>query len=483
MQSGDTILVAVGVYAENIQVPEVSAFTLLGDVVPDTGDLVRPIIDPSMISGSDSLACLTIPSGLVATIKDFAFRNGLAMFPRRRPSDIGGIWNRADSVSITRCVFDSTYRGLEPNPGWLVVEQSEFRDNPNICIRNTFPQSRMILRDSYLSGGGDMLVWLFDSALVERCTFSEREVWAQGRGITVRGCTFAANAEPTHTPFWGDQLDGLVMEENQFRNLRVSGTPVFLHIASTSVTPCIFRDNWIEATMSSSAGSVGGIQTALTSSLVPLSISNNEFDHTVGGADDARAIHLSCPAVIQENSFHLAENSARPAILSTYSGENILRRNLFHRTGMAFDYIAENGQADARWNWWGESSGPYHAESNPDGLGDQVRGNVLIDPWYADSMMTDAHSIGPHIATDWSLTIFPNPFNGRLTISLPEYNGGMMQVKLLDILGREVDRIFSGVVVPQKLSYTPSALLSSGVYFVRADWNGHAECQKVLFLK
>ncbi len=31
-------------------------------------------------------------------------------------------------------------------------------------------------------------------------------------------------------------------------------------------------------------------------------------------------------------------------------------------------------------NWWGDASGPTH-DSNPDGLGDAVIGNVLYDPW------------------------------------------------------------------------------------------------------
>lgn len=36
---------------------------------------------------------------------------------------------------------------------------------------------------------------------------------------------------------------------------------------------------------------------------------------------------------------------------------------------------------DARNNWWGDPSGPYHYTLNPDGKGDQVIGPVLLDPW------------------------------------------------------------------------------------------------------
>jgi len=36
---------------------------------------------------------------------------------------------------------------------------------------------------------------------------------------------------------------------------------------------------------------------------------------------------------------------------------------------------------DARYNWWGDGSGPYHPFSNPDGTGNQVGNGVRYDPW------------------------------------------------------------------------------------------------------
>jgi len=40
------------------------------------------------------------------------------------------------------------------------------------------------------------------------------------------------------------------------------------------------------------------------------------------------------------------------------------------------------GSLDAESNWWGHSSGPYHATANPDGEGDNVSDNVDFCPWY-----------------------------------------------------------------------------------------------------
>ncbi len=44
---------------------------------------------------------------------------------------------------------------------------------------------------------------------------------------------------------------------------------------------------------------------------------------------------------------------------------------------------------DARYNWWGDASGPFHATENPGGLGDRVSDNVLFEPWYIDEDLTD----------------------------------------------------------------------------------------------
>jgi hypothetical protein len=43
-----------------------------------------------------------------------------------------------------------------------------------------------------------------------------------------------------------------------------------------------------------------------------------------------------------------------------------------------------NVNLNAILNWWGDASGPYHPTENPDGLGDEVYGNVVFNPWITD---------------------------------------------------------------------------------------------------
>jgi len=43
-----------------------------------------------------------------------------------------------------------------------------------------------------------------------------------------------------------------------------------------------------------------------------------------------------------------------------------------------------NVYLDAIMNWWGDPTGPYHPTKNPDGLGDEIYGDVLFNPWITD---------------------------------------------------------------------------------------------------
>ena len=42
---------------------------------------------------------------------------------------------------------------------------------------------------------------------------------------------------------------------------------------------------------------------------------------------------------------------------------------------------AASAGADARWNWWGSDTGPFHPVLNSGGTGDRVSEHVVFDPW------------------------------------------------------------------------------------------------------
>ena len=56
--------------------------------------------------------------------------------------------------------------------------------------------------------------------------------------------------------------------------------------------------------------------------------------------------------------------------------------NIYNNTEYGIDAIENNDcSIDARYNWWGNNSGPYHPNKNPGGTGDNVTDYVRFDPW------------------------------------------------------------------------------------------------------
>ena len=71
--------------------------------------------------------------------------------------------------------------------------------------------------------------------------------------------------------------------------------------------------------------------------------------------------------------------NAEPMVLTTTINYN----NIFGN-----DHGLENNvnvTVDARYNWWGNETGPKHLTLNPDGLGDDVSDNVIFEPWLIKS--------------------------------------------------------------------------------------------------
>jgi hypothetical protein len=99
---------------------------------------------------------------------------------------------------------------------------------------------------------------------------------------------------------------------------------------------------------------------------------------------------------------------------------------------------------DARYNWWGDSTGPYHPDSNPGGLGDSVSDYVNFIPWLYWPGVEEMPSVNPIVERN---TIGSTIFSGPL--QLPEGKN----CKVFDITGR--------VVLPDEIK--------PGIYFIEID--------------
>jgi len=84
--------------------------------------------------------------------------------------------------------------------------------------------------------------------------------------------------------------------------------------------------------------------------------------------------------IITGNTF---ENNSIGVDLESSGSGNMVNFNNF--TGNSeFGLVAWNRvdeEVDAANNWWGDASGPYHPQDNPDGKGENFTGDAAVSPW------------------------------------------------------------------------------------------------------
>jgi uncharacterized repeat protein (TIGR01451 family) len=97
-----------------------------------------------------------------------------------------------------------------------------------------------------------------------------------------------------------------------------------------------------------------------------------------GGSGGAPMLGLSAStAFIHHCRLH---DSAAAAIEVTNNAQPSITYNRIEGNDFGLEYVSRFGVVDARRNWWGHASGPTHA-SNPNGIGNEISGRVLFDPW------------------------------------------------------------------------------------------------------
>ncbi|MEZ4640240.1 MAG: Ig-like domain-containing protein [Caldilineaceae bacterium] len=106
---------------------------------------------------------------------------------------------------------------------------------------------------------------------------------------------------------------------------------------------------------------------------------------------------------------------------------------------------------DARYNWWGDASGPFNAASNPNGQGENVGDNVLFDPWLTSADQVAAPVSGDvFVSTGGPSLVSP----GQTT----EYG-----VQVLNLLTQTVNSAVVVVQLPRAADYVDSS--QGGVYW------------------
>lgn len=121
----------------------------------------------------------------------------------------------------------------------------------------------------------------------------------------------------------------------------------------------------------------------------------------------------------------------------------------------------------------------------PNGSDFTIGSYVLIDDLSFSGLVTSADGDGGTVPLEFGITAnYPNPFNGITNFGLTVAEKGFVDVRVYDILGREV-----AVLVHQELAAGTHPLqwnsgsATSGVFLIRAESHGKVEMRKIVLAK
>ena len=154
-----------------------------------------------------------------------------------------------------------------------------------------------------------------------------------------------------------------------------------------------------------------------------------------------------------------------------------------------------NGKDSAMWKLQSFDITPYVSGSSNMlvRFRDSCDSNTNWDGWYVDNINVTAYQIVPTdiggnlsgMPTRFELSQnYPNPFNPSTQIKFSVPKEGFVNIKVFDVLGREVRTLVNEVKKPGYYSVDfDGASLSSGFYFYRMETSSYVETKKMMLLK
>ncbi len=478
----DTLLVDRGVYEERVVLPPFH-LTMIGLYDPDGGEMSRPIVDLSNSAVPDSTAVLSVPRWSGPTIENFRIIGG----------DRNGIRCWSTFLLLRNCVIDNCnegFRQVQDSIGAVAeFENCYFRLNRNKCAIVRGGNELRAFRTVFEGGEGSSVMVSLSGSVLDSCIFTsghQRTLLYSARESIVTNCTFG----PCDVPFAEAVLlgDSLVV----FTGNRVTDIDYGTHAIK------LMLDNPDAATVTGNTfvdcrGHAGGLMGAGALAVVfdPAhatqgpDISQNIFGNNAGNSycDDIAA-RVDLRMRVQGNRFERGVLNGLPSVGGSTSPWQetpiVLRGNVFSDCGYA---LRGTAQTDARSNFWGDLSGPYHEFENPQGLGDTLSGPAQFVPWLTDTSSGASGSV-PQIADRISFFSWPNPFNLATVIRFELSKSDRVELAVFNSLGQRVatllnERMAAGV---HRAEFS-AAELASGTYFCRLNAGEFASTMKMVLLK
>ncbi|MBL0062301.1 MAG: T9SS type A sorting domain-containing protein [bacterium] len=492
----DTVLVAPGIYHEFLIGPDHS-FTLAGWYQADTVANLRTLLDPIPQAAIDTPSVFVV-TGDTAVVTNIAFYNRPELRQLDGPTRSGGIENDADLIRVENCRFDSVSSAIEGGQN-IVVSNCTFAGCVGPCIQPDLG-GRLSTTDSYFEASAYALVFVYNNSRIENCVFACNTLQAHflvihGSNILIDSCRFG----PCVGAFWALDIvpiTDVVIQDCLFEGLdrvysiiavgaicdRISGVPV-------TIRGNTFRDNH-------NIGPASGVLAITMQCAVQPHgylgvIENNAFLDGSSNVLTAGVHSLQSSLDIRNNTFADLDPANLPDILAEGTSEDTIfaRDNSLFPPGLAASRT--NSYFDARENWWGDSTGPYNINENPEGQGSEVANGVLFVPWltHPPDTTTDTNHVSieePLILqpSSFALSAYPNPFNATTTLQIEVPHSGTYEVVLYNITGREVANLFSGNILSHQTIRVNAEQFSSGVYFAQLrSPAGPLTTTKLLLLK
>ena len=454
--AGDTVLVGSGTYHENINWPNIQGIRLRSESGQDS----------TVIHGDSTGTVITVGVSVDTTtaIEGFTISGGCSA------GEGGGMWVTNSGPMVRGNVFTGNDGGSGGGLGAVTADSLYVVDNRFIrnlgnwggalsvaggvafVKGNSFLQNRTDTTGTfYLEDAGGLV-----EANVFRGNLAEYYggLWCVG-GVTaaIRGNVFE---DETTNVFSG--AGGFVYgasPEYSGNAIRRCRAPYCGAVLCYQASPVIVGDTFVENVTSSSwaNGSIVcmvGASPRFSRSVV----ARNTAPRFIG----AITVYDSSAPVIDSCSI---ENNDVAGVYVMYGADATISHCNISGNFLYGLYCEDSDDSiDARNNWWGHSTGPFHPDSNPGGLGDTVSSGARFRPWLRDSVLMGMAELGAHapVAPPMRATIV----RGVLMLAgAGSRQHSAYRAELLDAAGRRVMELAPG---PNDVRH-----LAPGVYFVCSE--------------
>jgi len=500
---GDTVLVAVGTYFENLTWPVTQDIVLMSESGPDY----------TFIDGGDAGRVITIMETLDRDTKihGFTIQHGYSVGAGFLGSG-GGILC-VDGASITiegNTISENVTYATSGGGGGIGVAYCTPRIVGNVITGN------MITSD--LSGGAGISCRGAD-ALIENNTITHNVIpselttagggvflmggtpvvvyntieqndggqaggavgWTEGTAPRIEGNLLHGNHARYGGAIYLKDSGGLIADNTITENSSAaSGGAILSEVSSPTI-----RDNQITGNIGSSGGGiycVGQRETG-TTIIYHNMIKNNTSTNDRGGGircNDGAAPVIELCYIADNVGGGIHSSSDTPGL----PGPTLLMNTICNNTpyGLRNDDCAIT--IDATNVWWGDPTGPYHAVYNPGGLCNAVSDCVLFAPWLltgaGDTDVPDRATLAQN---------YPNPFNPMTVFQFTIPERQQVRLVVYGIAGRLIAKLVDEEIDAGAHRATWDGCdaqgreQASGTYVVRLETASGTESRKVTLVR